>query len=262
MKNISGSRTETLSGPGMSRFARPVKGLQRHLACGLLSAFIVLLVPALIFDNEVFGMTKKKHVVLLGASVGHDWKIDSLPERLGQNSGANRYSFEFVGDYQFDKTQTLRTLLQRRKNRPDAILLKECAAYFPGDLSQYQELMKGWIKECRDAGVIPVPTTVVPVIRQQSLMSRIKDTVKFLLGRPTSGMQLERITQYNEWIRSYAASEKLAVLDLEAAVRKSAEDRSLRTDLHSGDGLHLNAGAYRLLDPIVVPVLDQAFKRK
>ncbi|NPV03130.1 MAG: hypothetical protein HPY67_00125 [Syntrophaceae bacterium] len=207
-------------------------------------------------------MTKKKHVVLLGASVGHDWKIDSLPERLAQNSGANRYGFEFVGDYQFDKTLTLQKILQRKQNRPDAILLKECAAYFPGDLNRYQELMKSWIKKCRHAGVIPVPTTVVPVIRQQSLTTRMKDAVKHVMGRPTSGMQLEKIGQYNDWIRSYAAGENLTVLDLEAAVRISAEDRSLRTDLHSGDGLHLNVEAYRILDSIVVPVLDQAFKRK
>lgn len=235
---------------------------RRKLAGCVLAAAALFLVSVILCNDEGLGMTKKKRVVLLGASVGQAWRIDSLPERLGQESGAKRYSFEFVGDYQFDKTQTLRKILQRKQNKPDAILLKECAAYFPGDLTRYQELMKSWIKECRDAGVIPVPTTVVPVIRQQSLMTRMKDAVKYMLGRPTSGMQLERITQYNNWIRSYADAEKLTVLDLEAALRVSDEDRSLRTDLHSGDGLHLNPKAYQLLDPIVVPALDGALKRK
>jgi len=262
MEGINGFRRTSPSGCRKGSYEKPEKEMQLYLARVLLSAFIIFALYPLIFDNEVYGMTKKRHVVLLGASVGHDWKIDALPERLGQDSGAKWYSFEFVGDYQFDKTQTLRKILQRKQNKPDAILLKECAAYFPGDLNRYQELMKGWIKECKDAGVIPVPTTVVPVIRQHSLMSRIKDAVKYVLGRPTSGMQLERIMQYNDWIRNYAAGEKLAVLDLEAAVRISAEDRSLRMDLHSGDGLHLNEGAYRLLDPIVALVLDKAFKRK
>ena len=232
----------------------------RKLVGCALAAVAFLLASMILCNHEGYGMTKKKHVVLLGASVGHAWKIDSLPERLGQNSGANRYSFEFVGDYQFDKTQTLRKILQRKQAKPDAILLKECAAYFPGDLTRYQELMKIWIKECRDAGVIPVPTTVVPVVRQQRVMTRMKDAVKSVLGKPTSGMQLERLTQYNDWIRSYAGSENLTVLDLEAALRTSAEDRSLRTDLHSGDGLHLNPKAYKLLDPVVAPALDRAFK--
>jgi lysophospholipase L1-like esterase len=262
MIGMRNSRKNGLPHSAGSNCAEARKYSKRYLACITLAAMAVLLASTIIYDDEVYGMTKKKHIVLLGASVGHDWKIESLPERLKQNSGAQRYSFEFVGDYQFDKTQTLRKILQRKQNRPDAILLKECAAYFPGNLDQYQELMKGWIKECRDAGVIPVPTTVVPVVRQQSFMSRMKDAVKYVLGRPTSGMQLERITQYNDWIRSYAASEKLTVLDLEAALRTSSADRSLRTDLHSGDGLHLNAKAYALLDQIVIPTLDQAFKRK
>ena len=251
------STRKTLYGFSVAKDSR--KGC---LACCTLMIVAVLLVSAVTCADEVYGMTKKKHVVLLGASVGQAWKIDSLSERLGQNSGANSYSFEYVGDYQFDKTQTLRKILQRKQNKPDAILLKECAAYFPGDLARYRELMKSWVKECRDAGVIPLPTTVVPVVRQQSVMTRMKDAVKFVLGKPTSGMQLERLTQYNDWIRSYAGSENLTVLDLEAALRTSAEDRSLRTDLHSGDGLHLNPKAYQLLDPIVVPALDQAFKRK
>jgi len=258
----SHNRKPDLHGKLMFRIAREGKKSRRHLIVYMLAAMVFMAVSMSPFSDEVYGMTKKKHVVLLGASVGHDWKIDSLPERLEQKSGVRRYSFEFVGDYQFDKTQTLLKILQRKQNKPDAILLKECAAYFPGDLNRYKELMKSWIKECRNAGVIPVPTTVVPVIRQQSIVSKMKDIVKSVLGRPTSGMQLERITQYNDWIRSYAANENLTVLDLEAAVRISADDRSLRTDLHSGDGLHLNAGAYRLLDQIVVPVLDQAFKRK
>ena len=249
------STRKTLYGFSVAKDSR--KGC---LACCTLMIVAVLLVSAVTCADEVYGMTKKKHVVLLGASVGQAWKIDSLPERLGQNSGANSYSFEYVGDYQFDKTQTLRKILQRKQNKPDAILLKECAAYFPGDLARYRELMKSWVKECRDAGVIPLPTTVVPVVRQQGVMIRMKDAVKHVLGRPTAGMQLERITQYNNWVRSYAAAEKLTVLDLEAALRVSDEDRSLRTDLHSGDGLHLNPQASKLLAPVVVPALDRAFK--
>ncbi len=258
----SSVRIHASHGKPIARAAGGAKKPRRPVAGCALAVAAFLLISMTLCNDEVFGMTKKKHVVLLGASVGQTWKIDSLPDRMGQNSGANRYSFEFVGDYQFDKTQTLRKILQRKQNKPDAILLKECAAYFPGDLTGYQELMKGWIKECRDAGVIPVPTTVVPVVRQQSVMTRMKDVVKYVLGRPTSGMQLERITQYNNWIRSYADAEKLTVLDPEAVLRVSDEDRSLRTDLHSGDGLHLNTKAYQLLDPIVVPALDRAFKRK
>jgi hypothetical protein len=221
-----------------------------------------LLASAIMCDGEVYGMTKKKHVVLLGASVGNAWNIGSLPERLNQGKSAQGYSFEFVGDYQFDKTQTLKSILQRKQNKPDAIILKECAAYYPGDLRQYQELMKGWIKDCKEARVVPVLATVVPVAKATSLKAITKDLIRPLLGKATSSKRLQALLQYNDWIKAYAKQEGLTVLDLEATLRTSDADRSLRPDLHSGDGLHPNAKAYALLDRIVIPALDQAFKKK
>jgi len=205
--------------------------------------------------------TKKKHVVLLGASVGQAWSIEALPDRVAAAQG---YRFEYAGEYAFDKTEALRKILQRKENRPDAVLIKECAAYFPGDLHRYQELLKEWVKECRKANVIPIPTTVVPVVstKNKPIKEWLKDFIKTFLGRPTTATQLEGIFRYNDWVRAYAAQEGLTVLDLEAPLRTSQGDRSLRVDLHSGDGLHLNSTAYGILDTIVVPTLDRAFQKK
>ena len=61
-------------------------------------------------------MEKPKHIVLLGASVGKDWKIEDLPKRLT----IHNYQFEYVGEYQFDKTKPLQEILQRKENKPDA----------------------------------------------------------------------------------------------------------------------------------------------
>jgi hypothetical protein len=212
----------------------------------------------LLVQTEVSGMEKAKHVLLLGASVGKAWEIEGLSQRLGLKD----YRFEYVGKYDFDKTDALKAILARKENRPDAVFIKECAAYFPGDLDKYKKLMEGWVKECRSAGVTPIPTTVVPVIRDESLKTRIKDIIKRLIGRPTSEARLTGILAYNDWIKSYARQEGLMVLDLEAPLRVSENDRSLRKDLHSGDGLHLNAKAYVLLDSIVQSVLSKALMKQ
>ena len=238
--------------------------LKRHLLSIVFVPITLFLVSAIFLEGEVFGMRGEKHVVLLGASVGRDWKIESLPERLKQTEGAAQvYRFEYVGEYAFDKTEALIKILQRKENKPDAIIIKECAAYYPGDLRQYQELMKGWVKACKNAGVVPVPTTVVPVVssKNKTIKERVKDFIKSILGRPTPSSQLEGISQYNDWIRQYTSQEGLTVLELEAPLRTSQEDRSLRIDLHSGDGLHLNAKAYEILDGIVIPTLDRAFQK-
>jgi hypothetical protein len=264
MKYISRSFKDTRaeSGGGGGSFAKPGHKLQRYLASATLSTFVILLLSVIICDNEVYGMKKDKHVVLLGASVGHAWKIESLPDRLKPSGSSQTYRYEFVGEYAFDKTEALNKILQRKQNRPDIIVIKECAAYFPGDLRQYQELMKGWVKECKKAGVVPVPTTVVPVTKATDLKSNLKDLIKPLLGKANTSQRLESLLQYNDWIKVYAKQEGLTVLDLEATLRISETDRRLRADLHSGDGLHLNAQAYGMLDKIVIPTLDQALRKK
>ena len=215
-------------------------------------SLLILMTIHLLVAPDSQAMEKTKHILLLGASVGKAWQIENLPQR----ANIKGYRFEYVGEYNFDKTEALRKILARKENRPEAIFIKECAAYFPGDLPLYQKLMIGWVKECRAVGVTPIPTTVVPVIRDRSFVTQIKDLIKRLIGRPTSDLRLTSIIKYNDWVKTYAQKEALAVLDLEAPLRVNPNDRSLRLDLHSGDGLHLNAKAYAILDQAVIQSLQ------
>lgn len=211
-------------------------------------------------------MKEKRRVVLIGASVGGAWRIASLGERVGDD----RYVFEFVhGGSQFDKSEKIREVLSRsgrdgEKAAADAVILKECAAYFPGDMDLCKELIESWIRECRKRGVVPVPATVVPVTRLHAYkifagypLLRGKNPLKY--GWPWAQKRARSIWEYNDWVRRYAEMEGLVVLDLEAALRHSEKDRYLRGDLARVDGLHLKPQAYRLLDRILLPTLDSVF---
>jgi hypothetical protein len=198
-----------------------------------------------------------RHVVLLGASIGRAWNISSLPSRIHNQE----YTFEYVhGGSSFNKSDRLREILSRSENKPDAIFLKECAAYFPGDMESYKSLMRQWIKECQELGVIPIPTTVVPVTRLHSLKKFLIDIIKlrnpFSFGGPFNSKRNRAILEYNDWIKGYCKQQALPILDLEAAVRRSGTERYLRGDLATIDGLHLNKKAYRILDRIVIPTLN------
>lgn len=200
---------------------------------------------------------KQKHIVLLGASIGSRWSIPLFPERVNEY----KYMFEYVhGGSEFDKSHKLSKILQRQDHKPDAIFLKECAAYFPGDLSHYKNLMKYWIKECFKAGVFPIPVTVVPVTRlhpfKQILIDILKRRNPLRFGSPFKHWRNKAIIEYNDWIRSFCGKSGLFVLDLEVAVRYSEDNRYLREDLSTIDGLHLNNKAYNILDQIVIPFLD------
>jgi hypothetical protein len=214
---------------------------------------IIFLVLLQLNHPEVYAMEKTKHVLLLGASVGKAWKFEELPQRMNMKG----YQFEYEGEYQFDKTKALKEILTRKDRKPAVVLIKECAAYFPGDLAQYQKLMIGWVKECRASGVIPIPTTVVPVIKDNSFVTKIKDIIKRIIGRSPHDLRLTSILKYNDWIKAYAQKEGLVIFDLEAPLRISPDDRSLRLDLHSGDGLHLNSKAYGILDKTMGEFISQ-----
>jgi len=99
-----------------------------------------------------------------------------------------------------------------RSDRPDAVFLKECAAYFPGNLTQYQALIRNWTDQCLKAGVIPILVTVAPV-REPSIfrVQYWKNIVKKIIypSRPTVEARLSDLMAYNDWLRKYAASRSL-----------------------------------------------------
>ena len=198
---------------------------------------------------------KGKKVALIGASIARDWKIESLPERLRNDD----YAFEYVASGGFDKSPRLVEILGRANKKPAAVILKECAAYFPGDFASYQAMMTRWVRECRRADVIPIPATVIPVTRLHAYKKFAIDIVKFRNpfkpGVPFRQKRQKQILEYNDWIRLYCQQNGLPVCDLERAVRQSEKSRYLRTAFAKIDGLHLGKEGYAALDGAVMMTL-------
>ena len=97
-------------------------------------------------------------------------------------------------------------------------------------------------------------TTVAPVTRPNYFTkSYLKDLIKKYIFTKKIHMEerLKYILEYNDWVREYAKEKGLIVLDMEAALRVSDKDRRLRQDLTSGDGLHLNSNAYKIMDNLM-----------
>jgi hypothetical protein len=214
----------------------------------LITGIFILIGCNLFADNTNKGQTmeNKKRVTLLGASVGKAWNIKEYPLRIKNDD----YIFESIAFYEYDKTEALEEILMRPKRKlrftrtyvkgifepapkkPDVIIIKECSAYFPGDLMSYKELMKKWVIRIREANIGVVLATVVPITRERS---------------KTRKGQIENIRAFNDWIREYAAQERIVLLDLESVLRTDAVDRFLKDEL-STDGSHLNRNAYDILD--------------
>lgn len=191
-----------------------------------------------------------RHIVLLGASVGKAWSISGLPDRIGNSE----YTFEYAGEYSADKSEKLASILDRGQEKPDAIIIKECAAFFPGASEKLKPLIRDWVGACRDEGVIPVLATVVPVVRSFPLRVFFLNLLHGKWRYPKG--VFEAIIEFNDWVRDYAGEEGLVVLDLEAALRTSSCDRHLNGRYARKDGLHINEKAYMELDRIVIPAMN------
>lgn len=219
---------------------------------------LFLLVCLQLFLGGMFSMVEGKEVkqiVLIGASIGYGWDISRLPQRIKEYD----YEFKYMGSDDFDKSEALNNALKKRE-KPHAIILKECAAYFPGDLDKYKKDMEGWVAQSLANNVKSIMATVVPVTRPNYFTkSYVKDLLKKYIFTQKIHMEekLKYILEYNDWVREYANEKGLIVLDLEAALRVSDKDRRLRQDLTSGDGLHLNSEAYRILDDLMSNTLKK-----
>jgi len=181
------------------------------------------------------GGLEDAEIAFVCASVGSNWNINEHFPDL---------DITVYAEYQFDKGNIIRDILQSGK--PGIMIIKECAVYFPPETSMeaYENLIRDWVNLCRDDGVIPVLTTVVPIDPDNP-------------GNREG--QLESLLEFNDWIRNYCRDENIPVLDLESALRVSEDNRTLDPGYDSGDGLHPNDLAYtEKIDYILIPVLEEA----
>lgn len=191
----------------------------------------------------------ERRLVLLGASIGKEWRFDSLPARAGLTG----YRLEYQGINAFDKTPLLEGVL-RQSRKPDYVLIKECSTYFPGDQRSYREKVVAWVQKLRAAGVRPVLVTAAPVDAPHGTLDRAKDMVKHVIGRTTWA---DEVSGYNDWLRGYARQENIPLFDLEAVLRIGADNRHLRPEYGVGDYVHINQQAYKALDREFVVFLRQ-----
>lgn len=200
------------------------------------------------FAQAMVAMAAEKNIVFIGASTGNRWKLPDFPRRVN----APEYDIEFMKIYQFDKSPLVDQVL-KRPQKPDAVIIKECAVYFPGQQDVYKKQFAGWIAALRQAGIKPMIATVVPPAESQGFVADAKAFIKVrLLGRED---QYRQVVDFNNWLREFAQKEHIPVVDLEQALRRSDTDRHMVDRFNSGDGIHINKEAYDLLDGVLLNTL-------
>ncbi len=209
---------------------------------------ILLSLALIVFHGEV--MSEKLNIVYIEASIGSNWKLEAFADR----SKIINLTIEFHDVYNFDKSSRLKEILAR-DNKPDAIVIQECSVYFPGDFESYKARYGSWIEEIKKHGVQPVIATTVTPASSFGFYRDFKNFIKkHILGRES---QFEQIIRFNDWLKEYADSNGITVLDLEKELRISESDRHMRNIYNYGDGIHLNGEAYRVLDLLLKDTINK-----
>lgn len=94
-------------------------------------------------------------------------------------------------------------------------------------------------------GAVPIPVTVPSI--------RVEDVASNWEGEEWIADHLARRSQLNKLIQEYAASRRIACVDLLGATvdRQSGQ----LAELYSNDGIHLTTGGYRLFAELVAQIL-------
>jgi len=90
----------------------------------------------------------------------------------------------------------------------------------------------------------------------------VSDYEKTADGQPrnqTTRRPPEQIKALNEWMKKYAADNKMTYLDYYSAM---VDDKGFLKDELSNDGLHPNAQGYQVMNPLAEKAIAAALKSK
>jgi lysophospholipase L1-like esterase len=246
---------------------------QNYLNKDVLNKFILICLLAFLSisckeEKTIMAENKqpKKHVLLLGASVGEAWDFPNLSVRANNYS----YKFEFIAKFEPDKSDIVNQVIQRTENKPDVVIIKQCAAYIRSDVDtydpkhveEYKQLAQKWVGQLSEKNIVPIIATIVPISEEIPIWNKFKFLVKkYIFSKKIPPfyprIQLKGIKDYNDWVKTYSEKNGLTFLDLEAPLHISDTHRFLKPELTT-DGLHINKKAYQKLDQIVFPTLVKA----
>jgi len=174
-----------------------------------------------------------QYIVLFGASIGHAWNLSDLSQR--QHVKDDFWGYR--GYYEFDKSSLVESVLASPV-KPDVVVVKECATYFPRDTKKAINTLFTGIEKLKKNGIEVVVATTVPITRKRN--SHNPD-------------QMKSINAFNTVLRKTASEKGLRVLDLQAALSDTSEEGFLAERFDVGDGMHLQKSAYQnVLDKLMV----------
>lgn len=176
-----------------------------------------------------------KRIIVVGASISRTWDLRNLHNRFPQNNVTAGVRVK----YEFDKEEVIQRIIGMR-TKPHSVFIKECADYFPRDVDKSIEDISRWSSLLKNAGIVPVIMTTIPVTKDHSDNHQGK---------------LQSINNFNHKLLEFCHQNDIKCLDAQELLKDATDLNALDPRYAEKDGLHLNAAAYQILDKSLVDLI-------
>jgi hypothetical protein len=180
------------------------------------------------------GKTDSLRVVFFGASITDRWDLGKyFTEFHPVKRGVGGYVPDLLAKY---KSNVLDL-------KPRAVAIKFCSINFRPSIPAYylQDGIKLMVQTAKDAGIIPIVTTVIPV------------------GKPAARIgdysAIDSLKAYNEWVREYARTNSLYIIDYAKALE---DNGGFLPQECTTDAIHLTDKGYDIISEAARPVVHKA----
>ena len=187
-----------------------------------------------IHEEIAQGRTDSLRVIFFGASITHGWNLDKYFTKIHP---VNRGVGGFVSDLLIKYKSNVLDL------KPRAVVIKLCSINIRPQIPMYelQDGMDMMVQLAKANGIIPIVSTIIPSGKPSA---RIGDfSVK------------DSLASFNNWVREYADTNSLALIDYAEAIRD--DDGFLPRDC-SVDPVHINDKGYDIIAKAAQPVIYEA----
>lgn len=184
--------------------------------------------------NGVVSKPKNRYIAFIGASIGRDWKLENLPERINK---LNDLEIFYWPEYKFNKKTIIDHIL-KIPIKPHVIMIKECAEYFPRNEIDSINEINSWFEIIKNNKILPVALTTFSVTKQHDDEHT---------GKAAS------INKFNGLLKKSGYS----ILELDLQLADSQNRIYLSEKYAQKDGLHLNKYAYEKIDKLLTYYLKR-----
>ena len=197
-------------------------------------------------------------LVILGASYAGSWNVQSIGNCAVVNAGVD-------GNQSFEMSERFARDVASRA--PEKVLvwgfINDIFRSDPSKIDEAKERIKSsyvsMIGAARDADIDVILATEVTMSDLAGFMNWIASTAGRLLGKTSyQDMINGHVQDVNTWLRSFARSEGIPLLDFERAL--AGDNGKRKSEFAVEDGSHLTTDAYSALNKFTEDTLQLAVK--